>query len=321
MSDAIPTEGLIGSKEKELSYDDLKLEVTRVILDKNAVYTIGGAYKVFVKLSQAEKEFEKVVGKNQERQTDPAKADKYRLIIENLQHDFPATSYALQEKELAQFYFGDKIEDSIPAVLLRIPAMVAERLKRDGTDEIVNYQQSINQTEALSDVANFFTTYITDLDRTEKMDPKSVDQHVFVNIDKNIKLNPLSGNEIDFYLALFNIARNSQKRITGTTKSGYNMSFTLRDDNGQTVVEIADDAGGYSDDMLAYDSEVKKPKAFMRGQSEGVKKGKGYGLDMVWKTFVDDMGAEILINNPPFQFSDGKTGDKGAITTIKFPKR
>lgn len=202
------------------------------------------------------------------------------------------------------------------------PRKVVERLVRNFEGKKVI--EDIQPVETVEEVYNLFHTVLTG-------NPSARISFDKINSENGLPT-MIKGDKIDFYSALYNIVRNSHKRITGKNATGNNIRIQLiKSDDGGTQIEISDDAGGFSDEMRARvkatnnkGEEIETYQAFIRGTTEGTNgnlknEGAGFGLDITRRVVEDQLGGTIEIGNRKFIGLDGKEGNLGAVTIIKFP--
>lgn len=244
-------------------------------------------------------------------------------MSDNFDHDYEGSTKPLwvlvEEGLVTEEMLGKPFDKPISSSLVEVPRLIIHRTKNflNGTEVSKSEFKFSDQLDLMD---NFFSVAIGSRGK------------VYTNINQSFEQTLIAANKEDVVSALVNVLNNSKREIV-KNKKGNNIGINLvKDKEGNMLLELFDDAGGFSEDMKATTKvktkdgrEVEKAKAFMRNVSGSG--STGFGLDMVWETFVENMGCEINIDNRQFKYFDPQkkevvnTGKIGAVTTIKFPKR
>lgn len=291
-----------------------QLTPTKLALAPEKSSSEGIQTKRLLTFEEAERRYEKVM--QQKKNMAKLVADEQQSTIKgDFDHDIESATrplaFKVTEGQVNQ-ELGQAVYD-VSSVLAEIPEFVLERTAEDlGIREALPLAE-INLVDAATDLHAFFTVVLESYPET----------HIYLDVGQNTDSFRIMAKKNRFFPAIYNILNNSRREIKN--RKGKNLRIKVfGNQEGQPVLEISDDTGGFRNDMLEVADQVKvgdkaipKAKAFVRGESGNG--SSGLGLDMVWKTLVEGLGAEIEISNKNFQLPDGTIGKTGAVTTIKFP--
>lgn len=243
-----------------------------------------------------------------------AERNKIKTEVDNAAHDL----MVVPPNFLCAGLEGvDGFERFLDPFVVSHPIKVIERLARQVEGKPVN--ETFPPSDVLTDVVRFFRAYTSNVPGV----------NINYKNESNGDLAAIFGDRLDFYAAIFNVVRNSQKRISKGI--GWNITITSRNTEKGFKIIINDDAGGFPCEANGSPGnknllrkvmiknhkgrKVKTQAAFVRGIS-GSQEGSGLGLDITRKVIEDDLGGKIKIRNKVF----GSSGKMGASTIISIPK-
>lgn len=237
------------------------------------------------------------------------------MLLDDQGHDLAVVIAPLQ----MAFLGSERHKGLLTSPVVDFPGKVLERFARRAEGKKV--VEDINPRDSCRNVYDFFKAFLSS-------NPKT---NIVLNIEGDT-FSAIQGDPLDFEAALFNLVRNSQKRLSAG--KGTNIAINLRKlKSGASQIEVADDAGGFDTGSLdnngkpaanlldeaetvnSKGEKVTTQLAFVRGESRGEEKGSGLGLDIARRIIEDDFGGKIVAWNAKFK----ETENQGALITIDLP--
>lgn len=236
-------------------------------------------------------------------------------LMDDAAHDLMVVIAPLQ----LAFLGSPEHQSLLTAPIVDLPRKVLERFARQVEGKRII--EDVNPRDICQNVYDFFKTYLSNVEEAE------------ISLDiQGERFSLVRGDPLDLEAALFNLVRNSQKRLA--SGKGKNIAINLKKlEDGGARIEVADDAGGFDtggfddsgkpvanllDEVQIINSrgaKVTTQLAFVRGESRGEEKGSGLGLDIARRIIEDDFGGKVVAWNAKFK----ETGDQGALITIDLP--
>jgi len=129
---------------------------------------------------------------------------------------------------------------------------------------------------------------------------------IILDLDDNIIL---VNYQNDLIQALINILNNSIEAFEQKEEENKYFFISTKKDNGKTIIELKDTAGGISNELI---TKVFEPYTTSKYQSLGT----GLGLNITYNFIVESMKGEIFVENTSFEYKNDEY--KGCKFTIVF---